>query len=233
MRYYRNRHYWGHQESNRATVSRLVAGIDEDIVAHLFQFTDFRLQVFFRQYAKLYGEPAAKYAAENLHAWKNHAKAYTGPTLKKFIQVVPKVLSFDEKFELFKKLYVASRRPEIHTFEVVLGDDSVAVRALADTLNRLCERPSESSLEPSMVSLMSWVSDNDMSQAKQLLSALETERSLAVSAAAIGDVGKLMKAVQAIDRNAVGVHEFTLPYGKVTVRVRHPSTFESVKRFFK
>lgn len=228
MMYY----YWNNGPSERDKLKTRIHNIDEDIVRILFSLNNTRLATFFREYEKVYGESSARYAMKVFSSWKNGVTRYSASSIRKFIQIVPKVISSEERYDIVKKLYEKSKRKSSYCFEIVLGDYQ-RLNAIVATFNGLCAKPFDHDLSDEFKHLMKWLCDNDAAAANKLLSAFDAENSLLVSKAANKEIYNLINRISKLDGSAVGTHVCNFPFGSVTITVRQPTIFEKIARSFK
>lgn len=225
-------YYWNNGPSQRDTLKARLHNIDEDIVRILFALDNRRLAIFFHEYEKAYGISSARYAIKVFDSWKNGITRYSASSIKKFIELVPKVISTEERYDIVKRLYEKSKRKSTYYFEIVLGDYQ-RLNNIVETFNSLCAKPLGHDLKDEFKHLMKWLCDNDAAAANKLLSALDAEQSLLISKAANAEVYSLINRISKLDGSAVGTHVCSFPFGSVTITVRQPTFFEKIARNFK
>src|SRR5207248_2834129 len=93
---------------------------------------------------------------------------------------------------------------------------------------RLCDKPAEHTLPPSVTRFAQWVADSDAVLARRLLAALETADSLQIVKAARHEIDRLIHAVRVLSQNVTGTHKVALPYGTITFYIRKPTFFEKL-----
>jgi hypothetical protein len=229
---YRRRNWYPPKTSQRTQLTRDVAGIDGEVLQHLYTLDSRSLVVLFRGYHDRFGASPAKYALENFNQWKSGNKAPSAQTVARFLKLVPPLLTFDQKFALLKTIYDRTRSKEKHSMEVILGHSEGVIVQLNELSKRLCLKPSLHTLSPRAQSVLEWASDNDAQIARRLMVALETQESIAISAASEAELKTLLRAIREMNQSTVGTHQIELPYGTITVTVRHPSFLEKLGKFF-
>jgi hypothetical protein len=231
MSYYN--HYWLPKPSQRSMLSESIGGIDYDIVKLLFSFEPSRLNLFFDEYEKHYGRSATNYARQNFTAWKTRKKSYNVKSIQKFVKIAPIFLTYDQRYELIKKLYSGTKLVESHTISVVLGHSEHKLAELDKLFAHFCNKPMTHQLSGYVRSVLDWVTNHDSEQARKIIAAIETEQSLIVSRAAKSELERLRRSIAAMDSSAVGTHSIALPYGSIVVVIRHPTLSEKISKFFR
>jgi hypothetical protein len=92
----------------------------------LFALSEDKKAQFFSIYGTTYGENAKQYAEKTFYNWKHGLTGLSGATRDRILQTVPKVLSAEERFELFEKIIddneVKQKKPSNHFFEFSIGE---------------------------------------------------------------------------------------------------------------
>ncbi len=222
--YYR---HWKNPPSDKSVLKREIHNIDQDIIKILFALDSERLHRFFREYKRTYGESATNYAKKAFNSWKTGVTSYSAQSIKRFIEIVPRIISNSERYDIIKKLYEKSKSQSTYNFEIVLGDYQ-ALSSIVKTFKSLCEKPFSHNLSDEFKHQMQWLCDNDAMASNKLLSAFDTESSLLVSKAAKKEIDNLINKISNLDGSAVGTHECNFPFGQVTIVVRKPTFFEKI-----
>ncbi|HEX7344997.1 MAG TPA: hypothetical protein VF398_12075 [bacterium] len=228
--YYRKTNWYQYQENKRNALSSVIGGIDKDITELLFAFDQKSQEVFFGDYEVKYGRKAANYARKIFPQWKTKQKRYSAETIQKFIQLVPRHLSYDQRYDLLKKLYDSWRRSEKHEIEIVLGHDERGFKQVEILCEHFCNKPAKHTLPDEVQNLMEWVCDHDANQARILMAAIEEETSILITRAARADLARLKFALKESDTSIIGKHEIRLPYGEIVVNIRMPRFIEKLKK---
>lgn len=70
----------------------------------LFSFSDEAIKEFLDIYGSKYGEGAKRYAEKTFYKWQHRFINLSGATRDRLLQVVPRLLSTEERFGLFEKI---------------------------------------------------------------------------------------------------------------------------------
>ena len=102
----------------------------------------------------------------------------------RFINLAPKVLSQDARYEIVAKMYQKTKRPESHHLTAVLGYSEGAFSEIERLFERLCQKPFEHKWPDSLLQFAKWLCDDDSEAAKRIIAAIEAENSLMIVKAA-------------------------------------------------
>lgn len=193
----------------------------------MFALDGRHLNRFFVLYGEKYGTSKANYARSAFLEWKSGARKYTKNSLLKFVEIVPRVVSREDRFVLLGVLLEQTRQISHHTLELIVGyKDSDTFRKLELLLEELSSRPNQHQLNDELLRTMTWLCDNDSVVAKEMILHMDAERSRRLSYAARIEVSRLRHLINSMDSKARGRHEINLPYGTIIVMVRMPNFLE-------
>lgn len=235
-RYYRNYYYYRsfNNVSKIKELSQTLAGIDKDIIRKLFTLPYTKLEEVFSLYERKYGLGSVKYARNVFREWKSGEKKMTGPTAEKFVDLVPRFLTNQERYDLIRKIYDAKRSYEHFTVEFIIDHNIYESKSKLETIfEELCKKPFMHTLDQNVINKINWICDKDSLQARKIIAAIESEHSLLIVKAARKDIDQLFSSIQQLGDSALGKHSIKLPYGTIDVIVRKPTIWENIKRNFK
>ena len=216
----------------RRELSSRVLGLDNDIIAKLFQLPDEKVQLLFARYQLAHGLTDGTYIREAWLEWKSRRRGISGMNAKRLINLAPAVLSYDDRFELVSKLYKKTRKLEHVQLTVVLGINENGLRELDDYILKFCNKPFEHEWPEDIFTFVGWICDDDAVAAKKLTVAIETESTLMTARYAKEECHRLLVSIKNLESAVMGNHRIELPYGTITLYVRKPSLMEKVKHFF-
>ena len=239
-RYYPRRRYGGNARysgairhmQERRELSADVFGLDNDIIERVFRLNSSELAKFFNFYYTKFGKKDGDYAISAFPLWKSKQRGISGMNAKRFIELAPKIFSFDDRYDIVSKLYDKTRREESHYLTVVIGIHEGAFQEVEKLYVRLCQKPLEHEWPDKVKRFVSWICDEDTSAAKTLITAIETQLSILTVKAARVEIDRLTAAVQNIETAHSGNHTIKLPYGTISICIRKPTIFEKIKKLF-
>jgi hypothetical protein len=165
-RRYRYPSIGGRSSPNRTKVSQLYGGIDDDIRRLFFELSPFSLKLVFNIYEESHGEGKRKYAEVTYEKWKSKKVEMGGEISERLIQIVPRVLDFDQKYDLIEKLWNRLRKPS--TLRIAISPHSgldPAIQAVMDAIDALGEHE----IPAAVCSRLEWLTQDDSIAAKALL----------------------------------------------------------------
>jgi hypothetical protein len=215
----------------RRELSRNVFGLDNEILQHLFKLRSREKESLLGHYEAEYGRSAGDYARKIWPEWASQRRGVSGEVATRFINLAPKVLSPDARYDIVAKMYQKTKRPESHYLTAILGYSEGAFSEIEKLFKRLCEKPFEHKWPDSLIQFANWLCDDDSVAAKRIIAAIETENSLMIVNAARLECNRLLQALHKLDSAYAGTHRMELPYGTISLRIRKPNLFEKIKQF--
>lgn len=216
----------------RRELSADVFGLDNDIIERVFRLGPYEIGQFFRLYEARFGKKDADYAISAFPLWKSRVRGISGMNARRFIELAPKIFSFDDRYDIVSKLYEKTRRAESHYLTVVIGIHEGAFQEIEKLYVRLCQKPLEHEWPDKVKRFVSWICDEDSSAAKALITAIETQLSILTVKAARVEIDRLAMAVKNIETAHSGNHTIRLPYGTISICIRKPTFVEKLKKLF-
>lgn len=219
-RYGRRRNYddfdWAEwHRNNRDAVGRKFGGIDADVTEAFFNLSPEDLNTVLTLYGERYSEKAADYARFAFPKWRSGERGMAGETLERLLEVVPYVLSFETKKELFYKVRAAYRDREAVIIKVATVEHMTLVHR---TVKRIVERAEAQPLPEHVDARLVWLSEGDGFIARQLVAASEEAEGAATAEALRREMGELHRFfLNTLDTRHGMSHVVTLPCGTVTV----------------
>lgn len=105
-----------------AQISATYKGIDKDVRQFFFALDAFTLKRVFNAYEMAYGEGRRKYAERTYRHWQSGKVEMSGEISERLLAILPRFLSFDQKYQLVAKLWRGYRQPTRLRVEVSSHD---------------------------------------------------------------------------------------------------------------
>jgi len=201
---------------NRQKLTNLFAGIDKDIHTIFFGLDRQSLDFLFKQYGKLYGANAEKYARKTFPNWKNGHTSLSGQTAERLLELIPPYLQQNIRYELIKKLrnyYL--KKQTIHiatTHEGWKGDVIPAV-------NELVKISTDFVMPDLLKQKATWLSNGDVDAANHVLASLEQEEAKLRTNYLSVEFKRIQSLVDHISHTQTIRHSIELPQGTVDVLI--------------
>lgn len=215
--YSRDAIYWSQRHlSERARVSALVGGFDQDVLDKFYTLTPDQLARLFNIYSDEYGSGAAAYARKTFPDWQSGFIRPSAQTINRLLDSLPQVLNFEGKCELLRKLRERYRKPESHSIKVQADDWKEQVVPLVKTI---IKKAYTVNLPEIVERRLTWLASGDMQTARAILS-----HSQAVEGAiAVRLLQDEMSNIEAALINLPGkkkiTHTIRLPYGNIHLAI--------------
>lgn len=215
--YFRNGSFWSTRElSLRARLSAMMGGFDHDVLEKFYLLTPDQLARLLNIYSDEYGTGAATYARRTYADWKSGATRPSAQTINRLLDSLPRVLNFDGKCDLLRKLRERHHQPESHSIKVNVDDWKDRVIPLVKTV---IEKAYRSNLPEVIERRLTWLASGDMQAARAILS-----HSQAIEGAvAVRLLQEEMQNIDAALTNLQGrkkvTHTICLPYGNIHLSI--------------
>ncbi|HKG59934.1 MAG TPA: hypothetical protein VKB05_09245 [Pyrinomonadaceae bacterium] len=194
----------------------MVGGFDRDVLQKFYTLSADQLAQLFNIYSDEYGDGAAAYARKVYDEWKTGAVRPSAQTINRLLDHLPKVLSFDGKCELLRKLRERHRKPEHHSIKVKVDDWK---SKLVPLVKRIVEKAYTSNLPEIVERRLTWLSSGDMQVARALLSHSQAME----GAVAVRLLEHEMQDLEAVVTHVHGstkiTHTISLPYGNIELKI--------------
>jgi hypothetical protein len=131
-----------------------------------FALDSFKLMLVFNEYERKYGEGKRKYAEATFAKWRCGSVQMGGEISERLIQIVPKWLTFEQKYELIEKLW--SRLRQTITLNVTIsphGGLNEAIQAVMGAIDALGEQ----AIPVAVVERLEWLAQDDAAVAQSLI----------------------------------------------------------------
>lgn len=149
-----------------AQILSKAGGLDDDVTKAFFSLSLSHLELVFAAYASRYGLGPARYARKSYDEWKSGSRAVSGKTLVRLLDVVPPVLSLEQRIELIRTLRKRLFRGRHVVIEVLGPSDLRAVDLAAQTL---IQEATSRNIPRQLKDRLTWLSMGDATAADRLL----------------------------------------------------------------
>jgi hypothetical protein len=204
---------------NRAFIANIISPKDSEteLIKVLLSLEEDRLNELFRLYKNEFGQGAAYYARRTYLKWKAGKVRPSRQTFKRFFVHLPKVMSYDLKCEVLRRLMQEYCPKEVYNLSVFTDDWEEKLTPLTKTI---VNKPYTAALPKLIEEKLQWLAQDEMQTAKDILrNAQIQEGKIAVSMLRqeISNVEILLGNVKG---KASVRHEINLPYGKINLEIK-------------
>ena len=195
------------RSSNKnAELVRVLLDLDQDSLAQLMGL-----------YERQFGEGAARYAKQTYEKWKSGKVRPNKQTFRRFLINLPKVMSFDLKCEVLRKLREAYCARDQYKLTVHTDDWKERLTPLVDSLmakKRQTELPEE--LQQRLI----WLAEDDAQLANTLLDSSQHQQSLDALTMLDREFHNIEGLLENADGRGKVTHTIKLPYGNIVLNVK-------------
>ena len=223
-RYYSRRYsysgdaiFWSQRHrSERARVSAMVGGFDEDVLDSFYSLTPDQLARLFNIYSDEYGSGPAAYARKTFPEWQSGFKRPSAQTINRLLDSLPQVLNFDGKCELLRKLRERHRKPEYHSMKVKADDWKEQVVPLVKTI---IKKAYTANLPEVVERRLTWLASGDMQAARAILSHSQAVEGAVAVRMLQDEMRNLETALINLPGKKKITHTIRLPYGNIHLAI--------------
>ena len=209
--------FWGRRHhSQREMLSAMVGGFDRDVLEKFYMLSTDQLARLFNLYSDEYGDGAADYARKVYDEWKAGIVRPSAQTINRLLDHLPKVLNFDGKCELLRKLRERHRKPEHHSIKVKVDDWK---SRLVPLVKRIVEKAYTSNLPEIVERRLTWLSSGDMQVARALLSHSQALEGAVAVRLLEHEMQDLEVVLAHVHGTAKITHTISLPYGNIELKI--------------
>ena len=209
--------FWGRRHhSQREMLSAMVGGFDRDVLEKFYLLSTDQLARLFNLYSDEYGDGAADYARKVYDEWKAGIVRPSAQTINRLLDHLPKVLNFDGKCELLRKLRERHRKPEHHSIKVKVDDWK---SRLVPLVKRIVEKAYTSNLPEIVERRLTWLSSGDMQVARALLSHSQALEGAVAVRLLEHEMQDLEVVLAHVHGTAKITHTISLPYGNIELKI--------------
>jgi hypothetical protein len=190
---------------------------DADLVKVLLGLREESLNELLELYGEQFGPSAARYARQTYRKWKAGEVRPNRRTFDRLLINLPKVMSFDLKCEVLRRLreeYCAK-----DNYQITVYTDNWK-ETLAPLAGNIIERAYTAELPAHVGRRLRWLSDNEMHVARAILAESQAQESrntvLLLEKEFVG-IEQLLNTVKGAPSIA---HTLKLPYGVVTLNIK-------------
>jgi hypothetical protein len=219
----RRRRYidWAAHNARRAqAVDAFYGGATAHVKKLFFTLDDDKLSAVFTAYCDQYGTSALAYAKRTYASWRGGAVNMSGEVAERLLAILPRVLSFEQKFDILRLLWVRHRSRETSTIVIGPEDDTDAIH---QKVNAVIAKANTHQLPREVETRLAWLSQGDAQVAKDLLRAADDGFGRIKTELLDEEIERIRGAINDASRvRAEFVHTIELPHGHVTVKFVRP-----------
>ncbi|USE39510.1 CFI-box-CTERM domain-containing protein [Endozoicomonas sp. SCSIO W0465] len=191
----------------------------KDVQGAFFDLSNRQLNELFSRYGEEHSLKAENYARETFPRWKSGATKMSGQTMERLLNLVPKYLTFDQRYEILKRLCLHFEEKGKNEYVRVDKDDIQAgINKLDTAIASFLDFDILKHLPSHVTETATWLNDNDVVASRALLSQIDQERARQIKAIVDKNRPHLIKMLQ-YPNNTRFRERIEFPNGGITVEL--------------
>jgi hypothetical protein len=154
-----------YHQTQRDEISEMYGGADRDVERFFFDLDEQTLKSIFREYKERHGSGKTRYARQAFEKWKSGEVQMSGEVAERLLEIVPKYLSFDQRYLLIDRLYRNAPPRNIRVDIPIDVGYSCAVRMLLYELEKI----SPQLIHEDVQLRLTWLTEADAQASQSLL----------------------------------------------------------------
>lgn len=154
-------------------LSHRLGPIVDDMKKTFFSLSDENFYHLMLRYRSNHGASAAEYAIEALPNWKSGLTKMSGQTMERLINLVPKYLTYDQRYKMVHGLCNHHRKKETVTIRVNIDKPEVGLKEFEIALESFYSGAILMKLPDHVMETLTWLNDDDAVVARALLAQVE------------------------------------------------------------
>jgi hypothetical protein len=188
-----------------------------DLVKAILSLDERQLDELLRLYAEQFGRGPARYARRTYMKWKSGEVRPSRRTFNRLLVHLPKVMSFDLKCELLRKLREHYCAKDHYDLTVDTRDWK---EALSPLVSSLIEKAYTAELPKNIRDQLEWLSDSDVEIARALLASSQAEASKNAVSFLGDEIYNIERVLTRSGARSKVTHTIKLPYGTITLKIK-------------
>ncbi len=188
-----------------------------DLVKVLLSLEEESLNELFRLYKKEFGRGAAYYARRTYLKWKAGKVRPTRQTFKRFFVHLPKVMSYDLKCEVLRKLMQEYCSKDVYNLAVYTDDWEEKLTPLVKTI---IDKPYTATLPKLIEEKLQWLAEDEMQIAQDILRNSQMQEGKIAVSMLRQEISNIENLLQNVKGKPTVTHELKFPYGKINLEIK-------------
>jgi len=225
----RNLHTYQHH--NQAAIDHVLAyemlsfelgPIVDDVRNTFFELSDIHLKSLLMLYRNKYGNKPANYALEAYPIWKSGERKMSGQTAQRLLDLIPKYLTSEQRFQMVKKLCEHHAKTIDRYITVDRDNIELAFNQVNHAIETIKNSHSLKYIPDNVLETVKWLNDADIVVSRSMLSQIDNVMHQQVKQS-ISNNMTLINSVLS-NKETKNFHEtFKFPNGTITLQMTDSS----------
>jgi hypothetical protein len=190
---------------------------NSELVKVLLQLEEKPLNELFKLYKEQFGQGAARYARQTYQKWKAGKVRPNKQTFNRLLVHLPKVMSFDLKCEVLRKLREEYCLKDNYELTVYTDDWKEKLNPLVTSI---IDKAHTAELPKQIEKKLQWLSENEMHVARALLNESQTQESRNTLLLLEQEISHIETFLADAAGKSRVTHQLKLPYGTITLKIK-------------
>lgn len=190
---------------------------DSELVKVLLSLDDESLNELFASYKTEFGRGAAYYARRTYRRWQTGKVRPNRQTFQRFFVQLPKVMSYDLKCEVLRKLMQEFCAKDNYDLQVSTGDWEEKLTPLVETM---IQKAYTTSLPKSVEEKLQWLALDEMRIAQNILKNSQIEEGKIAVSMLRGEIADIEVMLENAKGKSRITHRLKFPYGTINLEIK-------------
>lgn len=190
---------------------------NSELVRALLSLEEEPMNELFELYKKEFGSGAARYARHTFQKWKAGKVRPSNQTYKRFLIYLPKVMSYDLKCEVLRRLMEEFNSRNDYRINIFTDDWE---KTLAPLVQQIIEKPYTVELPPPLAEKLRWLSNDEMQVAQNILKESQVQQSKIAVSMLREEISAIEKLLAETKGKRKVTHRLKFPYGTITLDIK-------------
>ncbi len=190
---------------------------NEELIKILLSLEEESLNELFRLYKDEFGRGAAYYARRTYLKWKAGKVRPNQQTFKRFFVHLPKVMSYDLKCEVLRKLMQEYCSKDVYSLAVYTDDWEEKLTPLVKTI---IDKPFTATLPKLIEEKLQWLAEDEMQTAQNILRNSQIQEGKIAVSMLRREISNIENLLENVKGKLFVKHELKFPYGKINLEIK-------------
>ncbi len=154
-------------------LSHRLGPVVDEMKTAFFNLSEENFNHLMQRYRSTHGAKAADYATEALPKWEAGITKMSGQTMERLINLVPKYLTYDQRYKMVYGLCIHHRKKESLSIRVNIDKPEAGLKEFEKALESFYTNVTLMNMPDHVMSTLTWLNDDDAIVARALLAQVE------------------------------------------------------------
>lgn len=212
-----NSFYVAKSVANLFTKKQYSSSHYSEILKVLLNLNENSLQELFKLYKETFGQGASYYAKRTYKKWKTGKVQPNRQTVERFLQHLPKVMSYDLKCEILRHLMEEYCSQKDYQLTVYTNNWETTLTPL---VREIIDAPYNAELPLEIQRRLTWLADGEMQLAKDILRQSQIEEGKIAVSMLRQEFEHIEKLLAKTHLKPKVTHQLKFPYGTINLNIK-------------